>query len=58
MNRKLSVGERNSVIIFCFVVLAILFPDITKGLWPEVSASYLLSPLIRPQSSASPSCSW
>lgn len=38
MNRKLSVGERNSVIIFCFVVLAILFPDITKGLWPEVSA--------------------
>ena len=26
MNRKLSVGERNSVIIFCFVVLAILFP--------------------------------
>ena len=38
MSRKLSVGERNSVIIFCFVVLAILFPDITKGFWPEASA--------------------
>lgn len=38
ISQKMSVGERNAVIIFCLVVVGILFPDLFKGVLPEASA--------------------
>ncbi len=37
-SKKLSKGERLSVIVFCFIVFAFLFPDIFANTLPEASA--------------------